>query len=343
MQIDYTAIIRKAWEGYGDTRRIKTITNISVEVSTNSVYKIDLDDKNILFAKLSYFGKHEAFSNDHKIINVLSNNLGLPFDGFLARSLVKGNRLYIYRFKDSEIDASLVFYLPVKIKDKPPRRLNKDQITKLARSIAHFHLKCDQIRKTLPKSTKDIFDDIRHLKTDLFNGHRQFNISAPLVHEHIEKFLVNSNKLGYRAFHKIPVFLDWNIGNFSVNENFSLFSRWDYDWFRIDSRILDFYFLSRVVSDIGDRTIFKYGFDILKEERFIHFLKSYHDVFPLKREELLFIKEAYRFFLLNYVVREGRRFFHDDYSSKLQQETYKYLPMLDQELDCNIYIKALNL
>jgi hypothetical protein len=128
-----------------------------------------------------------------------------------------------------------------------------------------------------------------------------------------------------------------------VNDNFSLFSRWDYDWFRVDSRVLDFYFLSRVVSNIGDKTIFRYGFDILKEDRFIHFLKSYHDVFPLTVEELHFIKEGYRFFLLNYVLREGRRFFHDDYSFKLQNESYEYLPKLDKGLNTDIYIKALKL
>ena len=80
MGVDFSEIISKAWENYGDTRKIIAITDISVQVSTNSVYKVDLNDKNCLYAKLSYFGKHESFSNDHKIINVLANNLGLPFD-----------------------------------------------------------------------------------------------------------------------------------------------------------------------------------------------------------------------------------------------------------------------
>lgn len=343
MRMDYKAIVRKAWEEYGDTRKIRTVTNISIEVSTNAVYKIDLDDKNILFAKLSYFGKHEAFSNDHKIINVLSNNLGLPFDGFLARSLMKRGKLYIYRYKDAEFDASLVFYLPVKIKQRPPKRLNEQQITRLARSMASYHLSCDQLRKTLPKSNKSIYDDIRNLRMDLHNGHAHFSSNADLIHLHIDKFLENCDHLNYKEFNKIPVFLDWNIGNFSVNGNFSLFSRWDYDWFRIDSRIHDFYFLSRVVSDVGDRTDFKYGFNILREERFLHFLKSYHKVFPLQENELHFIKEAYRFFILNYVIREGRRFFHNDYSSKLQSQAYEFLPALDDNLDTSLYLKTLNL
>lgn len=106
---------------------------------------------------------------------------------------------------------------------------------------------------------------------------------------------------------------------------------------------MDFYFLARVVSDVGDRTVFHYGFDILTEERFLHFLKHYHEVFPLSKNELHFIKEGYRFFMLNYVLREGRRFFHDDYSSKLQNESYKFLPDLDQELDTSIYLETLKL
>ena len=106
---------------------------------------------------------------------------------------------------------------------------------------------------------------------------------------------------------------------------------------------MDLYFLARVVSEVGDKTSFHYGFEILKEERFMHFLKSYHEVFPFSGEELHFIKESYRFFILNYVVREGRRFFHNDYSYKLQEDAYHYLPQLDNDLDTDIYLKHLKI
>jgi hypothetical protein len=65
---------------------------------------------------------------------------------------------------------------------------------------------------------------------------------------------------GYDDWPKMPVLIDWNLGNFSVEfdeedrSRFRLFSRWDYDWFRIESRLLDFYFLSRVSSRTGDRS-----------------------------------------------------------------------------------------
>ena len=51
--------------------------------------------------------------------------------------------------------------------------------------------------------------------------------------------------------------------------SFRLFSRWDYDWFRIEPRLLDFYFLSRVSSRTGDRTRFTYGAHTLVEPTFL--------------------------------------------------------------------------
>ena len=343
MNVDFEKIIQDGWKDFGDTRKIKKIEDISVQVSTNSVYKIDLDDRNILFAKVSYFGKHELFANDHIVINTLSNNLSYPYDHFLARSLMKGTQLYIYRHKDIQIDASLVFYRPIKIKHRPPKRLNEIQIAKLGKGIARFHLACDKIRYTLPASEKTVYDDIRELKIDIEEGNKYLSEHAELLEDQMHKFLVNSRFLDYDNFHKIPVFLDWNIGNYSVDNDSSLFSRWDYDWFRVDTRIMDFYFLSRVVSNVGDKTVFSYEFTTLMEDRFLLFLKNYHEVFPLSVNELIFIKEMYRFFLLNYVIKGGRRFFRTNYSEKLQKEAFDFLPRIDNELDTSIYLKTLNL
>ena len=66
------------------------------------------------------------------------------------------------------------------------------------------------------------------------------------------------------------------------------------------------------------------------ELRFRQFLRAYHSVFPLSPEEVLFLKEAYRFFLLNYVVREGRFFFrHDIWQQLLHDVVDRHLPSLD--------------
>ena len=129
-----------------------------------------------------------------------------------------------------------------------------------------------------------------------------------------------------------------------MTSSFKFFSRWDYDWFRMSSRMLDFYFISRVVSDIGDRTVFTYNIGPLMEERFILFLKSYHQHFPLKAVEIRFLKEVYRFFILNYVIKDGRYFFHEIFATKLQQEAYEiHLPSIEEKFDASKLLEALHL
>ena len=95
-----------------------------------------------------------------------------------------------------------------------------------------------------------------------------------LVRRHTHRFLMATHETGYDYWPKMPVLIDWNLGNFSIefdpddHDSFGFFSRWDYDWFRIESRLLDFYFLSRVSSRTGDRTTWTYGSHTLLEPRF---------------------------------------------------------------------------
>ncbi|MEM6319410.1 MAG: hypothetical protein AAF960_17195, partial [Bacteroidota bacterium] len=82
----------------------------------------------------------------------------------------------------------------------------------------------------------------------------------------------------------------------------------------------------------------------LMEDRFILFLKNYHEVFPLTATEIHLLKEVYRFFILNYVIKDGRYFFHEIYASKLQNEAYQsYFPSIEKEFDANKLLKALKL
>jgi hypothetical protein len=47
-------------------------------------------------------------------------------------------------------------------------------------------------------------------------------------------------------------------------------------------------------------------------------------------EERSFLPEVYRFFILNYVVREGSRFFRADLCTKFRGDAVRtYLPALD--------------
>lgn len=343
--IDFISIVREAWENYDKSRKITGVQDISANVSTNHVYRINFPGHHSVIAKLSYFGFYDHFVEDHTIINSLSNNLSTPYENLLARSLMKGNNLYVYRFQNNIIDAWVVFYRPIEIRKRLPRRLEDHHITKLGEQFALFHQAGHDIRHTLPVSSKTMQTDVDHLrsiiKTDL--GQYEHRYMQDVIEKHCEQFSNSWQTLGAGALPRIPVFLDWNIGNFSVTEDLQLFSRWDYDWFRMSSRILDFYFFSRIVSDIGDRTVFSYNISTLWEDRFLLFLKSYHAVFPLTEMEIRLLPEAYRFFILNYVIKDGRYFFHELFATKLQKEAYEsYLPSVEQ-FPLDKLLKALNI
>jgi hypothetical protein len=344
--MDYSIIIKKAWEGYDASKTIKTIEDISAKVSTNSVYRITFDDDDIIIAKLSWFGKYEHFKEDHRLINALSNNLLYPFENLLSKSLLKNNRVYIYHYKHRKTDAWVVFYNPTRILDRLPRQLEEHHIIKLGQQVGKFHKACSRVKNVLPKSSKTLRTDINILLEQISKNEKQFGsrMQADYIKYHCELFLKNRSKYNMSSFEIIPVFIDWNIGNFSVTPDLELYSRWDYDWFRMSYRLLDFYFFSRVVSSIGDRTVFSYVIDTMMEDRFILFLQEYHKINPLKADEIRFLKEVYRFFILNYVIKDGKYFFHEQYAKKLQAEAFDiYLPSVDRDFNADKIIDALNL
>ena len=343
--VDFLDIVKNAWREYDNSRIIMGITDISAMVSTNHVYRIKFLDQSIIIAKLSYFGKYEHFVEDHSIINSLSNNLPDPFDNFLARSLIKKNELYVYHHKSDVLDVWVVFYRPIKIKQKLPKRLDQHHIEKLAVQFAHFHKACTKVRHTLPDSSKSTQTDIQDLLDYIQTDEGQFEYGTVLkdLESHCKKFLDFYTSTRGADIAIIPVFVDWNIGNFSVTKSLKLYSRWDYDWFRMSTRMMDFYFFSRIVSDVGDRTIFTYNIDILQEDRFILFLQKYHEIFPLTELEIRFLPELYRFFLLNYTIKYGSYFFHEVYATKLKAEAFNiHLPSI-ANFKVDKLLKSLNL
>jgi hypothetical protein len=343
---DFTEIVKHAWREFDNRHEIKAVYDVSVHVSTNHVYKISFYNREPVFAKLSDYGKFEDFREDHIIINNLANNLERPYENFLAQSLVKKNELFTYRYHHGNQNAWVVFYNPIKTLHKLPRRLDEKLIRKLGRELAWFHIACTNVSNQLPGASKSLATDINQLMNVVESGALQ--LSEPhkkLVLKQGEIFLENTEKIKYNSnFETIPVFVDWNIGNFSITSDGKLYSRWDYDWFRMATRVMDFYFFSRVVSDAGDRTVFSYLVNPLMEERFLIFLKEYHRIFPLSEPEVKFIKEAYRFFILNYVIKDGPYFFRQVYSSKLMQEAFNmYFPSLDANFREDIILKALKI
>ena len=340
---DFREIITEAWTSYDDSRQVLTIEDISARVSTNHVYLIEIDDGSKVIGKLSYFGFYEGFMEDHRLINALSINLPAPYEYFVSQSLTKKGQVFTHRYQDSVLDAWVVFYKPMRIDQMLPKKLDIPTIENLGSELAKFHKACDAIAGILPDWSKTMQFDLDHLKNILQTDDGQYEHRGNIetIQKQIEIFEKESEKLEADQWKSIPVFVDWNIGNFSVDVNGHFYSRWDYDWFRMSSRVMDFYFFSRVCSTIGDKTMFSYGIDPLMEDRFITFLKAYHDVFPLTEKEVLFMKEAYRFFILNYVVKDGRYFFHEIYASQLQREAFEiYFQQIDQ-FDPERILKAL--
>jgi hypothetical protein len=344
--IDFSKVIEDACNFYDANLVIKSIEDISARVSTNHVYKITFENDEIIIGKLSYFGRYKHFKEDHTIINILSNNLPHPFENFLARSITKNNEVFTYRFMNDLLNVWVVLYNPIGISHRLPRRLEETHIATLGSQIALFHKACSKVTKILPTSSKTLITDVQDLLQilDTEEGQFEYRLHIDQIKEQCNLFLENTDKLGYSNFEAIPVFVDWNIGNFSVGENNNLYSRWDYDWFRMGPRVLDFYFFSRVASDVGDRTIFSYLIDTLCEDRFMIFLKNYHQVNPLSEGEVYFMKEAYRFFILNYIIKYGRYFFHEMYSVRLQKEAYEvYFPMLRKNFNPGKILKTLKI
>jgi hypothetical protein len=342
----YPDIIRAAWKGYDSSRTINTIEDISPMVSTNRVYKVTFQDEDFIIAKISTFGEYEHFKEDHRIIHSLCNNLLYPFENLLAKSLLKNNRVYTYRYRKGKTDAWVVFYNPSRVMQRMPRRLQEGHIRNFGKQIGKFHLACSRIRNVLPKSSKTLRTDINTLLDQLETSEKRFGSkeNIELIRYHCEQFLKNRNKCNAGSFETIPVFIDWNIGNFSVVDNFELYSRWDYDWFRMSSRMLDFYFFSRVVSDAGDRTVWSYVIGPMMEERFLIFLSEYHKINPFIADEIRFLKEVYRFFILNYVIKNGIYFFSEQYAKKLYAEAIDiYLPSVDRDFDAEKIIDYLKI
>jgi hypothetical protein len=248
-----------------------------------------------------------------------------------------------------------VFYEDVPRAESLPRVLSVAQVENLGREMAEFHAACQPMARHLPPTSNSAKGDLIHL-LDLLESpfaSRNFNLNPEdigVLHRDTHQLLLQLEACHYDEWLRIPVLIDWNLGNFSVVFNnaddagtFRLFSRWDYDWFRLESRIFDFYFLSRVSSSTGDRTTFTYSPHTLLEPRFIAFLRAYHEVNPLSADEVRFIPLAYRFFLLNYVIREGARFFRDDLCRQFREEVARRYLRQVSSLDFSPLFDALHL
>ncbi len=327
-------IVVEAWEAFGDARAILHIEETSPGVSTNRVYRLQLEDGACCFAKVCSYGSFVHFRQDHERLRSWRQALrATPFADLLAEALCRDGRTFLFR------DGALwvVFYRELPVCEPLPPVLPERDIEALASELARFHQACATLDPKLPPSWKSVGSDVALLRQSL--EQRSWceprgitKLTAEFLIEHCDVFLGNIDRGGYHALPKIPVLMDWNRGNFSVKRDASglrLFSFWDMDWFRIEPRGLDFYFLSRLVSAEGDRTAFSYDPRTLVAPRFKTFLTSYHKHNPLDTAEVDFLREACRFFLLNYTVREAEYFFQPELCERLRRETVEQqLPAL---------------
>lgn len=325
LMADVVETVRAAWSDYGDPRAIREVVEVSAMVSTNHVYRLELEGGSSVVTKVSSYGSYFLFREDHDRLHQCRELLQRTrHRNLLADVLTRDGRVFTHYTGE----LWTVFYEDVPRRDALPRVLDDRQIDNLAEEVADFHLACNRISRQVPLTSKSIKSDAIHLFDLLNDRHASARFGfdraeLAIVRRHCHDFLEALDNSGYDKWWKIPVLIDWNLGNFSVEnvgDRFRLFSRWDYDWFRIDSRMLDFYFFSRVSSRTGDRTMFSYGPHTLLEPRFQRFLRAYHRVFPLREEDVLFLGEAYRFFILNYVIREGDNFFQHAIWQRLQKD-----------------------
>ncbi len=357
---DAQRAVRKVWSDLHDPRTVVSTVEVSSNVSTNRVFLLRLNDGTNLFAKVSNYGSPFLFREDHdRVSRLIDAFRGTRYEGLLAAPLqvavgegvgdvgggggaVGGVKRRVHTYYDGSVWA--VLYKEVERKEHLPRILEDGDIECLAREMARFHRACSEATTTasIPRTSTSIASDVVHL-IDLASdktASRTLQLdgdSLDHLRRHANRFLLSLDDLGYADMPRVPVFVDWNLGNFSVDrsaggsEPFALFSRWDYDWFRTDSVLLDFYFLSRVSSQTGDRTRFSYGVHTLGEPRFRRFLAAYHEVSPLTEADVEMIVETYRFFILHHVISVGDHFFRPELWDSFRQDAVTNgLPSIDR-------------
>ncbi len=333
---DASRAVRELWSTLHDPRTVVSSVEVSANVSTNRVFLLRLNDDTHLFAKVSNYGSAFLFREDHdRVLRLRKGLAGTRFQNFLAAPLTKTSsttasgrsaaaqtgRENVHTYYDGSVWG--VIYEEVERRESLPKILNDADIECLAREVAAFHEACSDvtIRDAIPRTSTSISSDMVHLLDLVADRTASKTLRLPaealdIVRRHGQRFLHSLEDLGYADMPRIPVLVDWNLGNFSVDRaadgSFQLFSRWDYDWFRTDTLLLDFYFLSRVSSQTGDRTRFSYGVHTLSEPRFIRFVAAYHEVSPLSEADIEMMVETYRFFILHYVLSVGDHFFRTD-------------------------------
>ncbi len=211
-------LLSNAWTALGRRHKLQDIREISANVSTNRVYQLTLDNSHQVIAKLSSYGSYVHFRQDHLLINVWIRLLRRTrYRNLLAPILTKDEKVFTYR----EGDWWAVFYEKAPFYDFLPPRLDDPCVLALGREMARLHLASIKSAKELPPTWKSLGSDIATLFDFLGSKAWREERHLPDAAEHslrsqCEQFLSNAAELDYHKMPRIPVLIDWNIGNFSV-------------------------------------------------------------------------------------------------------------------------------
>ena len=206
--------------------------------------------------------------------------------------------------------------------------------------MAEFHLACTDIAAAIPAPSKTIKSDAIHLLDLLESPFATRNFALPpesigVLWQHTHHFLERLVELGYDDWPKIPVLIDWNLGNFSVRPRPT--ARSDCSAGGTTTGSGSSRGCSTSTSSRGSPAApatapsSPTAPHTLTEPSFLAFLEAYSRRVPAERRtSRSFLPEVYRFFILNYVVREGSRFFRADLCTKFRGDAVRtYLPALD--------------
>ncbi|NBV82080.1 MAG: hypothetical protein EBR63_02195, partial [Actinobacteria bacterium] len=223
---DAERVVRDAWRDYavasGDQRTVAATHEVSAHVSTNRVFQVRFNDDSTLVAKVSSYGSYFLFAEDHdrlhRCAKFLSTNPETQrWAPFLANVLEKNGRPYTWY--NGSIWA--VFYQDVPRAESLPKVLSDAQVENLGREMAEFHAACQPMAKALPPTSNSVKGDLIHL-LDLLESPfatRNFDLlpeDVGVLHRDTHRLLLQFEELHYDEWNRIPVLIDWNLGNFSV-------------------------------------------------------------------------------------------------------------------------------
>ena len=207
-----------AWRDYGDPRAIVDVSELSAMVSTNRVYRLTLEDGTHVIVKSSNYGSFFLFAEDHDRLYRANRLLdGGPFGRFLAD---------VYTATASRTSGTTARCGRSSTRRSTPRIASRE-FSPIARSIgsaASWRASTRRAstsrsasrRRRRPPSPMPSTCSSRPRPRNAGDHFGLDRSRTDLVRRHTHRFLMAIHESGYDEWPKMPVLIDWNLGNFSV-------------------------------------------------------------------------------------------------------------------------------